>query len=185
MALKPNSAPARQESKLSRNGDQLNLQIAIRCNRIGRADISELKEVLRLVMMKIGLRAANMPTEIEKAVLIGHIYENYSGHTLEEIKLAFDMAISGKLDVDATCYENFSCLYFSSIMNAYRDWAKQEVKEMPAEEKELPKPDKLTIDMEYCYHKQKEIWKLPINKLKILSKKVFSESVPYTGTTKR
>lgn len=39
------------------------------------------------------------------------------------------MAIDGKLSVDAKCYENFSCAYFSEIMNAYRLWSSQEIKE--------------------------------------------------------
>lgn len=80
-------------------------------------------------MIKIGLRSANWPTPEETAVLIEHIYSNYPGHTVAEIKLAFDMAISGKLDVEANCYESFSCWYFSSIMNAYRDWAAQEYRQ--------------------------------------------------------
>ncbi len=78
-------------------------------------------------MLKIGLRASNLPTEEEKIVLIDHIKKNYGGHTLAEIRLAFDMAILDKLDIDdISCYENFSCAYFSKIMNAYRRWSKQE-----------------------------------------------------------
>jgi len=83
-------------------------------------------------MLKVGLRANNWPAEEETAILVFHIIENYGGHTHEEIKLAFDMAITGKLYeerngkeqvLDANCYENFSCLYVSRIMNAYRGWA--------------------------------------------------------------
>lgn len=145
-----------------KSGDQLNLQLALKAVKIAKADVKELKEVLMLVMLKVGLRGNNLPAEIEKAVLIGHIYENYSGHTLDEIKLAFDMAIAGKLDIDANCYENFSCLYFSNVMNAYRKWAAQEYKELATEPAPEKPVDKLTIDMEYCYHKQKEINKLPV-----------------------
>lgn len=74
-------------------------------------------------MMKIGLRANNWPLEEEKLLLIQHIVENYGNRTAGEIKLAFDMAMTGKLAVDVNHFENFSCLYFSSIMNAYRIWA--------------------------------------------------------------
>jgi hypothetical protein len=84
--------------------------------------------------MKVGLREQNWPTQEETAVLIQHIETNYGGHTVAEIKLAFDMAISGKLDVDATCYENFSCLYFSKIMGVYREWAIEEHKQLESKQ---------------------------------------------------
>jgi len=81
-------------------------------------------------MVKIGLRSQNWPSEEEKTVLINHIIKGYNGHTISEIKLAFDMAIEGKLDVEVNCYENFSCLYFSNIMSSYRQWAKQEYEQL-------------------------------------------------------
>lgn len=117
---------------------------AIKQPKIIQGDIKDLENVLKLVMIKVGLRAANIPDEVEKGVLIHHIIENYGNHTVDEIRLAFDMAISGKLDLeqkDVICYENFSCLYFSSIINAYRKWARQTHQELKTEQpKELPAP---------------------------------------------
>lgn len=89
---------------------------------------------LRYAMLIIGLRANNLPTEEEKDVIVEYIQKYYGGHTAAEIKLAFEMAVAGKLDVDqVSCYENFTPLYFSSIMNAYREWAKAESKEVKEE----------------------------------------------------
>ncbi len=104
--------------------------------------------------MKIGLRATNLPTPEETAVLIAHIVTEYGNHSLEEVKLAFDMGIAGKLDFEDNagiiCYENFSCLYFSGVMNAYRKWSKDAYKQtkmetpiMIEEKKELTKWEKL------------------------------------------
>ncbi len=101
------------------------LLVAIQEPRIAADGLDNLKTVLRYCIMKVGLRAANWPSDEEKALLISHILNNYSNHTAQEIRLAFDMAIEGKLGVDANCYENFSCLYFSGIMNAYRIWSAQ------------------------------------------------------------
>lgn len=92
---------------------------------IEKSNVEALKQALRASMLKVGVRAANLPSDEEKAILIAHINLNYGKHTIEEITLAFDLAISGKLDVEVNCYENFSCLYFSNIMNAYRVWANQ------------------------------------------------------------
>lgn len=98
---------------------------------IYRASIDELKQVLRLVMVKVGLRSTNWPQDEEKAILIDHIITEFGGNRIDEIKLAFDMAISGKLDIDdVNCFENFSCAYISKIMIAYRNWAAEAAKGM-------------------------------------------------------
>jgi hypothetical protein len=115
-------------------------------------------------MILVGVRGQNLPDEAEKAVLFNHIIQNYGGHTSEEIRLAFDMAVSGKLGLpfdEVKCYENFSCLYFSTIMNAYRAWAQQEFRYIEKQLVELPPVDKVTIDLEYAYYLQKQVNKLP------------------------
>ena len=109
-------------------------------------------------MLKVGVRGANLPGREETAILLEHIVKNYGNHTPDEIKLAFDLAITGKLECEATCYENFSCLYFSKIMNAYREWAREEFKTLPPPVIEK-KPDKLTIDLEYACYLQNELIK--------------------------
>lgn len=86
----------------------------------------DLKQVLRYSMVLVGLRGNNMPTEEEKFVLLNFIRSNFGNQTPEEIKLAFELATSGKLGIDAKCYENFSCEYFGRIMKAYIDYARQE-----------------------------------------------------------
>lgn len=120
--------------------DQIDFEIAIENDKIINTPVERIKEVLRLAMLKIGLRAANIPRDEEKFVLVQHIIQHYGGHTPEEILLAFDMAIAGKLEVEVNCYENFSCLYFSGIMNAYRLWAKdqhKQIKPVMIEEKKI------------------------------------------------
>jgi hypothetical protein len=95
-------------------------------------------------MLLIGIRAANLPSEEETFVLINFINKNYGLHTAAEIRLAFEMAISGKLDLGkdgAKSFENFSCEYFSRIMNAYRKWSIEEIKYIkPLTENLLPAP---------------------------------------------
>lgn len=123
---------------------------ALKSNTITKSTVEELKQVLRLVMVKVGLRAQNFPTDGEKQVLLEHIISQYGNHTPEEIKLAFDMAIIGKLDIEeknVVCYENFSCLYFSNIMNAYRKWARETHSQL---KKDYPKmiAEKFTLDDE-------------------------------------
>lgn len=112
-----------------KTGDESQLELAIKTPPISKCSVDEIKQVLRLVMIKVGLRSQNWPEEQEKAVLIEHIVSNYGGHTVAEIKLAFELGIAGKLQFgeneSIVAFENFSCLYFSSVMNAYRRWSAQ------------------------------------------------------------
>ena len=106
----------------------------------------DLKEVLRYVMLLVGLRGNNMPTDEEKYVLLNFIRSNFGNLTPEEIKLAFEYAIAGKFEIDVKCYENFSCEYFGRIAKAYIEFSRNEVKVKPKEIEEVkpvPSEDEL------------------------------------------
>lgn len=113
-------------------------------------------------MLKVGLRSHNLPNDLEKLILIEHVKENFAGHNLSEIKLAFDLAIAQKLIapdneiLDATCYENFSCLYFSRVMNAYRNWAADAYRR---NEHNIEKPP-MQKQLEYVINPKQEIEEL-------------------------
>lgn len=112
-------------------------------NTLRVTDEKELKQVLRYSMLLVGLRANNMPTEEESFVLINFIKSNFGNVTLAEIKFAFDMAVAGKLGIDAKCYENFSCEFFGRIMARYLEFSAQEtriVAQRVVEDEPLPKP---------------------------------------------
>lgn len=126
-----NLAPALPELKHLKIGEDKALVTALQAPRLSQEPQEAVKQVLRGIMVRLGIRAANMPTEEEKAILLHHIATHYSNHTIAEINLAFEMAISGQLDCEVNCYENFSCLYFSNIMTAYRLWAKEIYKALP------------------------------------------------------
>lgn len=114
-------------------------------------------------MVIIGLRAQNYPDEFETLILLNFISENYGGHTTAEIKLAFEMAITKKLSVEANCYENFSVAYFASIMEAYREWAKEQIKQLPApiKSRELKPMEKVGINLVWALKLLNEVNKLP------------------------
>lgn len=118
------------------------LAAALEQKKIVDCPPAALSEALFYAMAKVGLRAGNMPENDEWLLLLAHATNLYGHKTPEEIKLAFDLAIDDKLDLELAevqCYENFSCMYFSKIMNAYRKWAREENKNLP------PKP-KLMIE---------------------------------------
>lgn len=104
-------------------------------------------------MLKVGLRGQNFPKGLTKSMLLDHVFRNYGNHTPDEIRLAFNMAVAGKLNLpesEVNCYENFSCLYFSKIMNSYRIWAEQVYEQNKPEQLEIEyKPDPEQIEREF------------------------------------
>jgi hypothetical protein len=115
---------------------------------------NDLKQVLRMAMLMVGLRGANMPTDEEKFVLLAFIKSNYGNQTPEEIAIAFEMAVAGKLNTDCKCYENFSCEYFGRIMNAYIEYARQETKlvKRPQLEEKKPTPTDAELKADAVYN---------------------------------
>lgn len=141
-----NLEPAKPELPKQKSGEESSLVKAISSPLIAHSDADQISQVLRLVMVKIGLRAQNWPGGEEKVVLLDHVVQNYGGNRVEEIRLAFEMAMAGKLDIETVnCFENFSCSYFSGIMNAYRKWSSQAYKTLPTEQ---PKEQKIFTDEE-------------------------------------
>lgn len=160
------------ESRLPKTGDEDVFQVAVTGQKIIRSSIDEIKLALKYAMVKVGLRGANWPNEDETRLLLQHIILHYGTHTVDEIRLAFDMAIIGRLDVDPNCFENFSCMYLSGILNAYRKWAvktaafieKKAVELLPAPA--MTAEQKLEIDCEYIYAKNKVLGKRLLPPLK-------------------
>lgn len=88
-------------------------------------------------MMAVGLRGVNLPTQIEADFLVAFLERNFAGHTIQELALAFEMAVARKLELrseDVICYENFSVEYVARIMAAYRAWASKQMTTVEAEE---------------------------------------------------
>lgn len=101
-------------------------QVALQDQKIANCDNEALSQALRYAMLLVGIRANNLPNQMEFDVLKNFIRRFYSGHTPAEIRLAFDKAILGELNLkpdEVKCFENFSCEYVSRIVNAYRVWA--------------------------------------------------------------
>lgn len=113
----------------------------------------EIAALLIYLYRLVGLRRENFPSETETDDLTAYIVENYSGHTVDEIKLAFKMAVAGKLDLeprDVKCYENFSIIYFAQIMTSYRVWASKQAAQLPyTPERVYSEDDKKQINENY------------------------------------
>lgn len=121
----------------------------------GLTQVEEVSKALRYIFVLIGLRAEQIPGDEEKAVLKDYVIEEYAGHTTDELKLAFKMAIQGKLKIasrDVKCYGIFSPAYFTTIMDAYREWAREQAEKYNRKEaaKVITEVEKKRIDLAYA-----------------------------------
>ena len=104
-----------------------------------------IKQVLRYVFTLVGIRADQIPDEIQKAVLIDFIRAELQNFTLPEFKIAFTMAVKGDLNVDPNPFGQFSALYLSNILKAYQEeknkaMIKERQRIREAEERERNRP---------------------------------------------
>lgn len=60
---------------------------------------------------------------MEEIVLFDFIRNNYPRFTLNEIKRAFQLLVSNKLDTNKEHYDSFSPKYFSAVIESYREEA--------------------------------------------------------------
>ena len=99
-------------------GDKLNLVSPI-----------TLRENLAYIFTLIGL--TRLPDTIELEVIEDFIRSTYPFFTIQEMRIAFKMAVQGKFDCNIEHYEKFSPKYISGIMNAYKIKANQVRKNIP------------------------------------------------------
>lgn len=143
-----------QEYRPPKTTEEEEFELAISHGKISGRPEEELKQALRYVFILVGLKAQNYPVDLEKQMLHAYIYKNYGGHTPEEIKLAWEMAIQNKLDLEpkeVICYENFSIAYFTRIMEAFRLWSREQIKRIHApRERIVTKEEKAMINLSYA-----------------------------------
>jgi len=106
------------EIQLSETGNQ-NLPATFeKCSTL------EVKQSLKFAMVTAGLGTKNLPSEIEKQVLVTFVTRNYPDYTPAEIAWVFELAMARKIPVDdVKCYGNFSCEYIGRILSAYEQWS--------------------------------------------------------------
>jgi len=93
--------------------------------KIKQTGIDSLKMVLRKVIVLLGIKKEHFPDDSQKAVILEFIQNNYSNLTLIELYKAFELALTGKLNVSTTVYQNFNCEYISGILNAYTEYVQR------------------------------------------------------------
>ena len=81
----------------------------------------QIAEIIVYAIFMVGLPKENYPGSRHMDLLIAFVRENYSNHSLAELKITFTMAAKGELNTDCKHYGSFSPEYFGRIMKAYAE----------------------------------------------------------------
>ena len=114
------------------NGDKLNLVSPI-----------VLRENLAYIFTLLGFK--NYPDKEEMVIIEDFIRSSYPLYTIQEFRIAFKMAVQGKMDCSTEHYEKFSPKFIGQIMLAYTKKANEIRKMLKPIVKEIETP-KLTDD---------------------------------------
>jgi len=101
--------------------------------RIADCTDAEIGQTLAKIFVRVGLRSKNMPSEIESKLIFQKIREYYPRKKLDEIVLAFDLAIQKKIDAEVIVYDQFTLPYLTEIMDKYRVYVNELAKDIPVE----------------------------------------------------
>jgi len=100
-------------------------KIALNGKMVCECTEDEIKAKLTLIYSLVGLRSQHYPSGQEKIDLHNYIVLKYGQKTLGELVLAFDLAISGELEIsrdEVKVYDQFTIAYIANIMASYKKW---------------------------------------------------------------
>lgn len=151
----PQNLPTPIPSKTGLTGQVATAFNQPRIRDLGQNAPVEIKKLLGQLFILTGLRKENFPDELQTGILIQFIFEDLGQYTLEEIKLAFRMAVKGDLNVEANHYQSFSAPYIASIVSGYVQVRTSTLRAIRANENAL----KIDSKMEHTDQEKKTIRK--------------------------
>jgi hypothetical protein len=99
------------------------IQKAIQSKTIFDAEAYEIGQRLAQIYIIVGLRTQHLPSKEIDLFIIQFIKKNYPTRRLDELVVAFEMAVKGDFDLeDVKVYDQFTIEYLCRIMNAYASW---------------------------------------------------------------
>lgn len=137
--------PEKSVSSICKVAGNLNVEIfqKSREERIGSCAESIMMEkvagVMDFIMRDMGVRTT--PDTYSRVRMSQFIVRRYSDLSLSELKLAFELAVIGELNVDekdVKHYNDFSILYVSRILNAYKTKRRESIHNVTLA---LPQPE--------------------------------------------
>ena len=154
-----NTLPAKTENLIStirfessKSEQIVRASFGLKIKDIEPGNDEPIKQVLRYVFTLIGLRAENIPDDLQKLVLIDFIRSELGNFTIDDIRTAFVLAVKNELKAEINHFQNFSALYLGQVLNVYQNEKNKAISEFKKaeerqkrleEEKNGPSPEKL------------------------------------------
>ena len=91
-------------------------------------DQNPLKQLLKYLFVLTNLKPENYPNDLEKNVIFNFLSKNYGKYPVEELRVAFELAVERKLTPymakgdNVNHFQSFSMMWFSGIMAAYHEF---------------------------------------------------------------
>ena len=99
------------------------LRKAMQAKLVRDASNAELAAEFQKIYFIIGLRPHHFPDDNQSVLIFNYLRTSYPLRTLDELFLAFDMAIKGIFEVnELKVYDQFTIAYMVGILNAYRKY---------------------------------------------------------------
>jgi hypothetical protein len=194
------------------NETELELAQTFSYKKIGQFDKQDMTELVELMAKwKVLLGAVNEATSAELILICQFIYDNFKRFTLEDIKIAMNWAISGKIDMSFVSTKTISALYVSKALQLYEEEKKNIINKIALEKSNYERKEsiskganasvedkanifkELLIDVYKNYKQENKfqdfkdfvyLW-LKNNKIFIPSKKLIQDAMIYGETKNR
>ena len=98
------------------------IQRILDSKKVGQSTSTEMIATLVKIYMLIGLRQNNYPNDVETKIIRTYILTNYPIKTLDELYLAFDLAVKDKLEYELKVYDSFTIPMLNGVMTGYKKW---------------------------------------------------------------
>ena len=106
--------------------------------KLGNLSENEFSNLFEYLFTLTGLPIGNRPLQTERNILITFLKTNFPYFGVEEIRSAFEMAITDKLSADANHNGYFSGKYIGSILSAYKKFSTPILSEHFSKQQTMP-----------------------------------------------
>lgn len=107
--------------------------------KLKESNTNDILTILAYAIQVTGVNVEKISNQ-DLQVIANYLKENYPHVKVGEIKEAFDLGIKRELDIDLNHYQNFSAMYVSNIIQAYKRY-KMKNPPKPEPKPQLPIPE--------------------------------------------
>lgn len=93
---------------------------------------------IAIIVADLGLKT--IPDQLAQKRMIHYLLSYYQDLSFEEIIKAFELALVGKFPVNVEHYDSFDIKYLTKILNAYREYKRQNIPKLAVAQKQSQKP---------------------------------------------